>query len=122
MFASTAVVASTKDALEEYLATPPTKSITDPLGYWELHMRASKKDPGAQALGRMALNFLTIPGTIFALDCASSFIPADFFWPQRRRLMPSAHFPAVDSLCPVSVIPWGMRASVRVRSWAPGLV
>lgn len=66
MFASTAQVASTKDALEEYLATPPTKSITDPIGYWELHLRASKKDPGAQALGRMALNFLTIPGKLIA--------------------------------------------------------
>lgn len=63
MFASTTQLASTKDALEEYLATAPTKSITDPIGFWELHLRASKNNPGAQALGRMALNFLTIPGS-----------------------------------------------------------
>ena len=64
MFASTTQVASTKDALEEYLATPPTKSITDPLGFWELHLCTSKNDPGAQALGRMAMNFLTVPGMV----------------------------------------------------------
>ena len=74
MFASTAPVASTKDALEEYLATPPTKSITDPIGFWELHLRASKNDPGAQALGRMAMNFLTVPGSCLACACAPSFI------------------------------------------------
>ena len=74
MFASTAPVASTKDALEEYLATPPTKSITDPIGFWEPHLRASKNDPGAQALGRMAMNFLTVPGMCQAWAHAPSFI------------------------------------------------
>lgn len=63
MFESASVAPSTKDALEEYLATPPTKSITDPIGYWDLHLRLAQNDPGAVALGRMAMNFLTIPGT-----------------------------------------------------------
>ena len=62
MFESAAQAPSTKDALEEYLASPPTKGINDLIAFWHLHMHSAQNDPGAVAFGRMAMNFLTIPG------------------------------------------------------------
>ena len=67
MFESASQTQSSKDALEEYLSTPPTKSINDPIAFWHLHLRSSQNDPGAVALGRMAMNFLTVQGMFTAL-------------------------------------------------------
>lgn len=62
MFKSTSKAPSTQDALEEYLASGPTAAINDPIAYWDLHMKSYSSDPGAVALGQMAMNFLTVPG------------------------------------------------------------
>ena len=51
-----------KDALEEYLALPIIETVKDPIGYWDSVLRSSNGNPGAAALARMALDFLTVPG------------------------------------------------------------
>lgn len=51
-----------KDVLEEYLALPVIETVKDPIGYWDSVLWSSNGNPGAAALARMALDFLTIPG------------------------------------------------------------
>ncbi|PIL35261.1 hypothetical protein GSI_01986 [Ganoderma sinense ZZ0214-1] len=55
--------ASAKDALEEYLALPVIETVEDPIAYWDSVLRSSNGNPGAAALARMALDFLTVPAT-----------------------------------------------------------
>ena len=49
------------DALEAYLGAPPLPNIKDPIAYWSAFL-ASESDG---ALARMALDFLSVPGTSF---------------------------------------------------------
>lgn len=38
------------------------ETVKDPIAYWDSVSRSSKGNPGAAALARMALDFLTVPG------------------------------------------------------------
>lgn len=65
--------ATAKDALEEYLALPVIETVKDPVAYWNSVLTGSKSNPGAAALARMALDFLTIPGMLSSsLRCQNS--------------------------------------------------
>ena len=50
-----------EDALEEYLEAPPRATVKDPLAYWNAALASSSEDP---ALVHMALDYLSIPGTL----------------------------------------------------------
>jgi hypothetical protein len=58
MFDAFNVSATTGDALDEWLATPPIPNITNPLGYW-CAMAAS-----GHPLVPMAKDFLSVPGKL----------------------------------------------------------
>lgn len=50
------------DNLDMYLESPPSSTIKDPLAYWT-SLEKGTDDPGMADLARMALDFLSIPGT-----------------------------------------------------------
>lgn len=50
------------DNLDVYLESPPSSTIKDPLAYWT-SLEKGTDDPGMANLARMALDFLSIPGT-----------------------------------------------------------
>ena len=56
---STGNLMANSDALEVYLETPPLPTVDDLLAYWRLRADTEKD----AALPRMALDFLSIPGT-----------------------------------------------------------
>ena len=47
------------DALEVYLEAPTLDTVMEPMGYWNALLASSRDAP----LARMALDFLSIPGT-----------------------------------------------------------